>query len=176
MVIIVTGVETDWRADNEISSHFSLSYRLRWQAISRHKPISSVASVATAATSLEDPPVSACRTPAGRWASSCFPCWSLGHIPHHPQEPKQMKPEISCSWFLSGRYQAGIHPVWTQTFKEGITPSPASKHLQCFIAEAQCQCHKMGRSMADRVRSVSPAKWLIQSPTWSSGYCPPKPW
>lgn len=65
MVIIVTGVETDWRADNERSSHFSLSYRLREQAISLHKPTSSVAS-ATAATSLEDPPVSLCRTPAGR--------------------------------------------------------------------------------------------------------------
>ena len=64
MVIIVTGVETDWKADNEISRHVSLSYRPRWQAISHHKPISSVASV-TAATSLEDPPVSAFRTPAG---------------------------------------------------------------------------------------------------------------
>lgn len=65
-----------------------------------------------------------------------------------------MNLEISCSWFLSCRCQAGIQRVRTQTFNEGITPSPASKHLQCFIAEAQCHCHKMDRSMADRVRLV----------------------
>lgn len=99
---------------------------------------------ATAATSLEDPPVSLCRSLS----------FLQGHIPHHPQEPGQMNLEISCSWFLSCRCQAGIQRVRTQTFNEGITPSPASKHLQCFIAEAQCHCHKMGRSMADRVRLV----------------------